>query len=73
MKPVLFWLITSPHLPSKAMSTVITIKLPKVAPRNTFVVAAIKGFGSSHRVMKDRRAPRGGTRNRQRDYRSEEY
>jgi hypothetical protein len=55
------------------MSTVITIKLPKVAPRNTFVVAAIKGFGSSHRVMKDRRAPRGGTRNRQRDYRSEEY
>jgi hypothetical protein len=55
------------------MSTIITLKLPKVAPRNSFVVAAIKGFGSTHRVMKDRRTPRGGNRNRQQDYRSENY
>jgi len=41
--------------------------------RNPVLVALIKRHGHTTTVMKDRRAPRGGARNKQRDYRAEKY
>ncbi len=49
-----------------------TIKIPAPARRSPMLVALYRRHGSS-KVMKDRRVPRGGTRNRQNDYREERY
>lgn len=49
------------------------MKLPKLTPRHPLIVAAIKRYGSTTKAMKDRRTPKGGARNRQRDYREERY
>lgn len=46
-------------------------KLPK--HRNPVIVALVRRHGGGVKVMKDRRAPRGGTRNKQREYREETY
>lgn len=53
------------------MNTVV--KVPAAAPRHTVLVALHKRYGNTTKVMKDRRTPRGGTRNKQRDYREERY
>jgi hypothetical protein len=50
-----------------------TIKIPAPTRRNALVVAAIKRYGNTTKVMKDRRTPRGGSRNKQSDYREERY
>lgn len=55
------------------MSTVITIKLPDAKKRSPLIVAIQKRHGLGQAPMKDRRTPRGGARNRQRDYRDENY
>ncbi len=49
-----------------------TIKLPTQIRRSPMLVALYKRHGSS-KVIKDRRVPRSGARNRQRDYREEKY
>jgi hypothetical protein len=43
----------------------------KKAPRNFVAVAMAKRYSGGIKVMKDRRAPRGGNRNLQREYREE--
>jgi len=43
----------------------------KKAPRNFVAVAMAKRYGGGSKVMKDRRAPRGGNRNLQREYRED--
>ncbi len=53
------------------MNTVV--KVPAPAPRNAVLVALHKRYGNTTKVMKDRRAPRGGARNKQQDYREERY
>ncbi len=50
-----------------------TITLPKKTVRNPIVVALQKRHGGGVRVMKDRRAPKGGSRNKQRDYQEGKY
>lgn len=52
-------------------STTITIDLPE--HRNPVAVAMQRRHGGGIKVMKDRRTPRGGSKNRQRDYREERY
>jgi hypothetical protein len=54
------------------MSTT-TIKVPEPTRRNAVAVALQKRHGFGPKVMKDRRAPRGGSRNKQRDFRNEDY
>ena len=46
-------------------------KIPK--RRNPFAVALIRRHGGGVKPMKDRRAPRGGAKNKQRDFRDEDY
>lgn len=55
------------------MKTSTTITLPEQGLRNPVLVALMKRHGSTTTVMKDRRAPRGGCRNKQREYREERY
>lgn len=54
------------------MSVIATIKLP-ADKRSPLAVALQKRHGLGQAPMKDRRQPRGGARNRQRDYRDEKY
>lgn len=54
------------------MSTT-NMKLEAPAQRLTVLVALHKRYGNTTKAMKDRRAPRGGARNKQRDYREERY
>jgi hypothetical protein len=42
-----------------------TVKVPAPAARHAVLVALQKRYGSTTKVMKDRRQPRGGARNRQ--------
>lgn len=53
------------------MST--TKKTPAGTPRNHVLVALRKRYGNTTTAMKDRRTPRGGARNHQKDYREERY
>jgi len=46
-------------------------KTPK--HRNPVIVALVRRHGGGVKMMRDRRAPRGGSRNKQRDYREENY
>lgn len=46
---------------------------PQTKVRNVIVIAMMKRHGSTTSVMKDRRAPRGGTRNKQRDFMAGNY
>jgi len=55
------------------MSKVVTITLPETEHRNPFAVALQKRHGFGVKKMHDRRRPRGGARNKQRDYREENY
>jgi hypothetical protein len=48
-------------------------KSSKTAPRNPIVVAMMARYGRTTTTMKDRRASRGGARNKQRDYRDGNY
>lgn len=48
-----------------------TAKKPK--PKNAVVIAMMKRHGRTTTVMKDRRQPRGGTRNKAREYLSGNY
>lgn len=45
----------------------------KTSKRNPVLVALIKRHGSTTTTMKDRRVPRGGNRNKQRDFRDGRY
>jgi hypothetical protein len=54
------------------MSTIAIIKVPAATKRSPLLVALVKRH-SRTQVMKDRRNPRGGSRNNQRDYREEKY
>lgn len=49
------------------------MKLKKPRHRNPVVVALVARHGSGVKIMKDRRTPRGGARNKQREYREEAY
>lgn len=49
------------------------VTLPEATLRNTVAVAMRLRHANTTSVMKDRRTPRGGNRNRQRDYREERY
>lgn len=51
----------------------VSIKVEAPEVRNPIAVALVKRYGGGNRVMKDRRQPRAGTRNKQRDYREERY
>lgn len=51
----------------------ITIKLPEQTRRSPMVVAIQKRHGFGPKTMKDRRTPRGGSRNKQAEYRDERY
>lgn len=42
-------------------------------PKNAVFIAMMKRHGQTTTVMKDRRQPRGGTRNKGRDYLSGNY
>lgn len=53
------------------MNTVI--KIPAAAPRHPVLVALQKRYRNTTKTMKDRRIPRGGSRNKQQDYREERY
>lgn len=48
-------------------------KPTKAARRNPFVVVMFKHHSEGKTSIKDRRTPRGGTKNNQRDYREEKY
>ena len=48
-------------------------KLSPLKPRNVLVRAMMKRHGQTTIVMKDRRIPRGGTRNKGRDYLAGDY
>ena len=54
-----------------AMTT--TMKLPPSKPRNVVVIAMLKRYGSTTTIMKDRRAPRGGNRNKVRNFLAGNY
>lgn len=45
----------------------------KKEPRNPIVLACLVRYGQTTKVMKDRRDPRGGNRNKQRDYSEGQY
>jgi hypothetical protein len=45
----------------------------KASPRNPIFVALVKRHGNTTTSMRDRRAPRGGDRNRQRDFQEGRY
>ena len=49
------------------------MKTTHAAPRNHTLVALYRRYGSTTTTMKDRRTPRGGARNKQRDYREEKF
>ena len=50
------------------------MKTPKpTARRHPYVAANLKRHASTTKSMKDRRVPRAGNRNVQRDYREERY
>jgi hypothetical protein len=50
------------------------IRLEDLTPRSPMLVALYKRHGSNAQAtMKDRRRPRGGNRNVQREYREERY
>lgn len=55
------------------MSNVITIRIEKEMPRNAVAVAMQKRYGGGVRIMKDRRTPRGGAKNKQAAYRNGDY
>lgn len=50
-----------------------TPKIPSERPRNPVFVAMMKRHGSTTSVMKHRSQPRGGNRNKQRDFLSGNY
>jgi hypothetical protein len=52
---------------------VASVELPELEHRNPVAVALQKRHGFGVKKMKDRRQPRGGARNKQRDYREENY
>jgi len=54
------------------MST-ITITVPVPTRRSAVAVAMQKRHGGGVQIMKDRRTPRGGAKNKQRDYRNGDY
>lgn len=49
------------------------ISLKPEARRSPMLVALVARHGGGVKIMKDRRTPRGGNRNKQRDYRSDNY
>lgn len=49
------------------------MKLEPPKRRNPVIVALVRRHGGGVKVMKDRRSPRGGARNKQRDFREENY
>ncbi len=51
----------------------ISIKVEAPEVRNNVAVALMKRHGGGNRFMKDRREARGGSRNKQRDYREGSY
>jgi len=51
----------------------VSIKVAVPEARNAVAVALLKRHGGGVQIMKDRRTPRGGTRNKQRDYREGAY
>lgn len=53
------------------MATIDTIRLPELAPRSPMLEALRKRHGSGVKAHKDRRLPRGGSRNKQREFRAE--
>lgn len=58
-------------LPLRRYSTTMAKK--KKEPRNPIVLACLTRYGQTTKVMKDRRNPRGGNRNKQRDYSEGQY
>lgn len=44
----------------------------KPSKKNPVAVAMVKRYGQTVRIMKDRRTPRGGARNKQRDILADE-
>ena len=46
---------------------------PTSKKRNPVFVALIKRYGATTTTMKDRRQPRGGSRNKQQDFRDGRY
>ena len=48
-------------------------KTIKRAPRSGIAIAMVARFGGGDKPMKDRRAPKKGARNKQREYREESY
>lgn len=55
------------------MAKKISVKVESPEIRNAVAVAMVKRYGGGCRIMRDRRAPRGGAKNKQRDYREETY
>jgi hypothetical protein len=51
----------------------IQIKSEDLPRRSPLLVALVARHGGGVKIMKDRRTPRGGNRNKQRDYRSDNY
>jgi len=51
----------------------ISFKVEVPAHRSTVAVAMQKRYGGGVRIMKDRRAPKGGSRNKQAAYKAGEY
>ena len=54
------------------MATIAVIKLPE-DKRSPMTAALYKRHGFRQTAIKDRRTPRGGAKNRQRDYRDGNY
>ena len=50
-----------------------TVTLPEQTRRSPMLVALLKRHGQGVKSHKDRRLPRGGNRNDQRDFREERY
>ena len=48
-------------------------KLPALKPRNVMVRAMMKRYGQTTTVMKDRRKPRGGSKNKVSEFLSGDY
>jgi hypothetical protein len=48
-------------------------KTIRKAPRSGIAIAMVARFGGGDKPMKDRRTPRQGARNKQREYREENY
>lgn len=49
------------------------MKLPAKKIRNPVAVAMNARYGHTTTIMKDRRTPRGGNRNKQNDFRNDSY